>query len=102
MVIVQIASSNPASSEDIETNKLQPYRENKMGPYVTAYLKADLLPLTFVIGDGKEYNFEKEKYFNQPLKQDSGYIVFLRYFESKVNSIKHHGMVFRLVREFPL
>ena len=92
MVIVQIASSNPASSEDIETNKLQPYRENKMDPYVAAYLKADVLPLTFVIGDGKEYNFENKNYFNQPLKQDSGYIVFLRYFESKVNSIKHHGM----------
>ncbi len=88
MVIVQIASSNPSSSEDIETNELQPYSENKKGPYITAYLKADVLPLTFMIGDGKEYNSEKEKYFNQPLKQNSNYIVFLRYFESQVNIIK--------------
>ncbi|CAB3999522.1 Hypothetical predicted protein [Paramuricea clavata] len=52
-------------------------------PYVTAYLKADVLPLTIVIGDGNEYNSEKEKYINQPLKLNSIYIAFLRFFESQ-------------------
>ncbi len=85
MVIVQIASSNPVSSEDIETNKLQPHSGNKNGPYVTAYLKANVLPLTFVIGDGKDYNMiENEKYSNEPLGQNTSYIVFLRFFESRV------------------
>jgi hypothetical protein len=85
MVIVQIAQKIPTPVEDIETNDLKPYQNNSQYPYVTAYFKADVLPLTFVIGDGKEYNSEDEKYFNQPLKQITSYIVFLRFFETKVN-----------------
>ncbi|CAB4004031.1 High Incidence of Males (increased X chromosome loss) [Paramuricea clavata] len=83
MVIVQNAKSNSVLSENLRTSDLKPYQTNTKDPYVTAYLKADVLPLVFVIGEGKDYNSEKEKYFNQPLKQNSSYIVFLRYFESE-------------------
>ncbi|CAB4042861.1 tenascin-like isoform X4, partial [Paramuricea clavata] len=83
MVIVQNAKMTSTLSENIKTSDLKPYRENMNDPYITAYLKADVLPLTFVIGDGKEYNSEQEKYINQPLKLNSSYIVFLRFFESQ-------------------
>ena len=73
--------------EKIQTNDLKPYQNNTQDPYITAYFKADVLPLTFVIGDSKKYEFERKTYFNQPLKQNSSYIVFLRFFENKVNSI---------------
>ncbi len=89
MVIVQIATKTPTPVEDIKKSDLKPYQDNTQDPYVTAYLKADVLPLTFVIGDGKEYNNStNKKYVNQPLKQNSSYIVFLRFFENQVNSIK--------------
>ena len=88
MVIVQNAKSSSIPSENLRTSDLKPYKTNIKDPYITAYLKADVLPLTFVIGDGKEYSSEKEKYFNQPLKQNSNYIVFLRYFENQVNISK--------------
>jgi hypothetical protein len=83
MIIVQIAPKN-RNVEDIGKSDLKPYQENTKDPYVTAYLKADVLPLTFLIGDGKEYNSEKETYFNQFLEHNSNYIVFLRFFESQV------------------
>ncbi|XP_028399361.1 uncharacterized protein LOC114522811 [Dendronephthya gigantea] len=83
MVIVQKAASSSLQSQNIETSKLKAYQANTQDPYVTAYLKTDDLPLMFVIGDGKEYNFKTEKYFNQPLTTNSSYIVFLRYFESQ-------------------
>ncbi|CAB4004623.1 Receptor-type tyrosine- phosphatase F [Paramuricea clavata] len=83
MVIVHNATAGSSiPSANFQTNNLGPFQENIQDLYVTAYLKADVLPLTFVIGDGKEYNSEKQKYFNQPLKQNSSYIVFLRFFES--------------------
>jgi hypothetical protein len=85
MVIVQLVTSSQTPSGNIKTSKLKAYQTNTQDPYITAYLKPDVLPLTFVIGDGKEYNCEKEKYFNQPLDQNSSYLVFLRYFESQVN-----------------
>jgi hypothetical protein len=88
MVIVQNAKITSTPSENLKTGDLKSYQENMNDPYVTAYLKADVLPLTFVVGDGKEYNNEKEKYFNQPLKLNSSYIVFLRFFESQVNISK--------------
>jgi hypothetical protein len=88
MVIVQNAKSSSTPSENLRTSDLQPYKANINDPYVTAYLKTDVLPLTFVIGDGKEYNSEKEKYVNQPLKQNSSYILFLRFFENQVNISK--------------
>jgi hypothetical protein len=84
MVIVQNAISSSVLSENLRTSNLKPYQANTKDPYVTAYLKADVLPLVFVIGDGKDYNSEKEKYSNQPLKQNSSHIVFLRFFESEV------------------
>ncbi len=84
MVVVQNVPSSQAPNEDIKTSDLKPYQTNTQDAYITAYLKADVLPLTFVIGDGKEYNSEREKYFNPPLKQNSNYIVFLRFFESQV------------------
>ena len=88
MVIVQNAKSSSTPSENLRTSDLKPYKANKNDPFVTAYLKTDVLPLTFVIGDGKEYNSEKEKYVNQPLKQNSNYIVSLRFFENQVNICK--------------
>jgi hypothetical protein len=85
MVIVQLVTSSQTPSENIKTRELKPYQPNTQDPYITAYLKSDALPLTFVIGDGKEYNSEKEKYFNQPLVHNSSYLVFLRFFEIQVN-----------------
>jgi hypothetical protein len=87
MIFVQVAPKN-RGVEEIGKSDLKPYQENMNVPYVTAYLKADVLPLTFVIGDGKEYNSEKEKYFNQLLEHNSNYIVFLRFFESRVQSVR--------------
>jgi hypothetical protein len=95
MVVVQIATKNPTPVEDIKTSHLKPYQTDTQAPYITAYLKVDVLPLSFVIGDGKQYNFENKNYLNQPLKQNSTYIVFLRFFESQVNSIKYRTCVFR-------
>ena len=92
MVIVQSAKSSSTLSENLRTSDLKPYQANISDPYVAAYLKTDVLPLTFVIGDGKEYNSEKEKYVNQPLKQNSSYIVFLRFFENQVNISKRWGL----------
>jgi hypothetical protein len=83
MIIVQVAPKIN-EVEDIGESDLKPYQANTQDPYVTAYLKADVLPLTFVIGDGMQYNSEKQRYSNQPLKQNSSYIVFLRFFESPV------------------
>ncbi|XP_028399530.1 uncharacterized protein LOC114522942 [Dendronephthya gigantea] len=83
MVIVQKATGSSLQSENIETSKLKAYQTNTQDPYVTAYLSTDDLPLPFVIGDGKEYNFKTGKYLNQPLTTNSSYIVFLRYFESQ-------------------
>ena len=83
MVVVQIAPKTLTQVEDIQTTDLKPYQTNTKDPYVTAYFKADILPLTFVIGDGKEYKFESKRYINHPLKQNSSYNVFLRFFETK-------------------
>ncbi len=94
MVIVHIATKTPTPVEDIKNRDLIPYLANTQDPYITAYLKADLLPLTFVIGDGKRYNFENKNYFDQPLKQNSSYIVFLRFFENQVSSINDIACVF--------
>ncbi|CAB4005118.1 Down syndrome cell adhesion molecule homolog isoform X1, partial [Paramuricea clavata] len=83
MVILQLVTSSQTPSENIRTSEFKPYQTSTRDPYITAYLKSDVLPLTFVIGDGREYNSEKEKYFNQPLEQNSSYLVFLRFFESQ-------------------
>ena len=87
-VMVIVATETRRIVESIRTNELKPYQANRNDPYITAYLKADILPLTFVIGDGKEYNSEKGKFFNQPLIQNSSYFVSLRFFENQVNSAK--------------
>ena len=84
LIIVQSAPNNPTSSGNLRTSDLKPYQKNIKDPYVTAYLKANVLPRTFVIGDGKKYNSEKETYLNQPLRQDSNYIVFVRFLENEV------------------
>ena len=89
-VMVIVATEKRKTVEDIETNELKAYKANTKDPYITAYLKTDVLSSPFVIGDGKEYNSEKEKYVNQPLKQNSSYIVFLRFFENEVNSAKQN------------
>ena len=89
MLIVQIAPEFPTPVEDIETDDLKPYQNNLQDPYITAYFKADVLPLLFVIGDGKQFNFGNESYYNQPLKQNSSYIVFLRFFETNVKFFKN-------------
>ncbi|XP_028402594.1 receptor-type tyrosine-protein phosphatase F-like isoform X2 [Dendronephthya gigantea] len=83
MVIVQSSANDQVSSEDIKTSDLKNFQSNTRDPYITAYLKADVLPLMFVIGDGKSYNSEDENYHNQPLTANSNYVVFLRFFESQ-------------------
>jgi hypothetical protein len=87
IVIVESSIRSLTPSENLIAKDLKPYQGNSEGPYVTAYLKAAVLPLTFVIGDGKEYNSEEEKYFNQPLQKNTNYIVFLRFFENQVYEI---------------
>ena len=86
MVIVESSIRSSVRSENLMTNDLKTYLTDTEDPYVTAYFKADVLPLTFIIGDGKEYNSEDGNYTNQPLKQDTNYIVFLRFFEKQVNN----------------
>ena len=85
MIIVQKVTNSQTPSENIETSKLKPYEANTQDPYITAVLRTDFWRSTFIIGDGKEYNSDKGSYLNQPLKQNSSYIVFLRFFENKVN-----------------
>ena len=87
MVIILNARSSSRFSENIETTELKSYQTKTKDPYITAYLKADVLPLTFIIGDGKEYNSESRNFFNHPLNPDSNYTVLLRFFESEVNFI---------------
>ena len=90
MVIVQIASKTPTPVENIQTNDLKPYQNNTHAdPYITAYFNTDNLPSKFVIGDGKEYEFKNRSYYNHPLRQNSSYIVFLRFFETKVNYVEN-------------
>ena len=84
-IIVQSAGKNPTSSGNLRTSDVKPYQTNVEDPYITGYIKADTLPLLFVVGDGKNYNSDKETYLNQPLKQNSSYIVFVRYFENQVS-----------------
>ncbi|XP_028399358.1 uncharacterized protein LOC114522809 [Dendronephthya gigantea] len=86
MVIVQSSANDQVSSKDIKTSDLKNFQSNTRDPYITAYLKADVLPLMFVIGDGKSYRSEEENYHNQPLTANSNYVVFLRFFESLVCS----------------
>ena len=83
-MIVQNANNSTTPGENLRTKDLKLFQENLKSPYVTAYFKADVLPLTFVIGDGREYNSEEEKFINHPLQQNSNYIVFLRFFENQV------------------
>ena len=87
MIIVQIAPETPTAVKDIKTDVLKPYQNNSQDPYITAYFNTDNLPLTFVIGDGKEFDLKNKSYYNHPLEQNSSYIVFLRFFETKVNHI---------------
>ncbi|XP_028399357.1 uncharacterized protein LOC114522808 [Dendronephthya gigantea] len=84
LIIVQRAtSSSQTPSEDIKTSKLRPYQSDTQDLYITAYLRADVLPLSFVIGDGKKYSYENVTYVNQPLQPNTSYNVFLRFFESQ-------------------
>ena len=82
MVVVQNTNAVTTSSENIKTTDLKPHQSEKNDPYITAYFKADMLPLTFIIGDGEK----RRNFSNQPLKQNSSYAVFLRFFESEVNT----------------
>ena len=83
MVIVESSIKSPIQSENLRPSDLKPYQENIKGPYVTSFIKADVLPLMFVIGDGKEYNSKDQQYSNQPLQQNSNYIVFVIFFENQ-------------------
>jgi hypothetical protein len=85
MVIVQIAPKTPTPVEDIQTNDLRPYQTDTQDPYVAAYFKANILPFTFIIGDGKEYKFKNKIYYNHLLKEGTSYIVFVRFFDTKVH-----------------
>lgn len=87
MVIVKIATSNQIPSEDIRTRDLKPYIKNTKDPYITAYFRINTEnPMMFVIGDANEYKFKNTNYLNQPLKQNTSYTVFLRFFEYQVRS----------------
>ena len=79
MVIIRSAKSSSRISENIETTELKSYQTKTKDPYITAYLKADILPLTFIIGDGKEYNSESRNFINHPLNPDSSYTVLLSF-----------------------
>jgi hypothetical protein len=87
MVIVQIATKSPTPVEKIPTNDLKAYTSNTQDLYIAAYFETDILPLTFEIGNGSEHYHNSQKFMNQPLKQNTSYIVFLRFFENKVNLI---------------
>ncbi|XP_028413335.1 uncharacterized protein LOC114536208 isoform X2 [Dendronephthya gigantea] len=83
MIIVQRTTNRPAPREDDDTNKLKLCQENNQDRYVAAYLRAELLPLSFVIGDDKEYNSENVTYVNHYLQGNTSYRVFVRFFESE-------------------
>ena len=89
MVIVQIAPKSPTPVNDIETNDLKPYQNyTHTDPYITAYIKTDVLPMFFLIGNGTVFTFDNRNYYNHPLQENSSYIVFLRFFETKVIILK--------------
>ena len=89
MVIVQSASGSRGKVENIKTKDLKPYKASRGGRYIAAYFAINSgSPFTFVIGDGKEYQFKQKTYLNKPLEQNSTYVMFLRYFEKVNNSIK--------------
>ncbi|XP_028402428.1 receptor-type tyrosine-protein phosphatase S-like [Dendronephthya gigantea] len=83
MIIVRTTENFSKPVEEIETSDLKPYQSNTQDPYITDYLKTDVLPSSFVIGDGKEYSYENGTYVNQPLQPNTSYNVFLRFFESQ-------------------
>ncbi|XP_028402580.1 receptor-type tyrosine-protein phosphatase delta-like isoform X10 [Dendronephthya gigantea] len=83
MIIVKTAENILKPVEEIKTSDLKPYQSNTQDPYITAYLKTDVLPSSFVIGDGKEYKYKNMIYVNQRLQPNSSYNVFLRFFESQ-------------------
>ncbi|XP_028402571.1 receptor-type tyrosine-protein phosphatase F-like isoform X3 [Dendronephthya gigantea] len=83
MIIVKTAENFSKPVEEIETTDLKPYQTNTQDPYITDYLKTDVFPSSFVIGDGKDYNYENVTYVNQPLQPNTSYNVFLRFFESQ-------------------
>ena len=87
MVVVQVGTKSPRPIENIKTIELQPYRSNKTDLYVAAYLNVERVASTFVVGNGKTYKLNDINYFNKPLKQNSSYRVFLRFFENEVNFI---------------
>ena len=95
MVIVQIGTKSQRSVEEIKTSYLKPYQENTRDFYVTAYLKAADRSPSFVIGDSKEYSSANKTYFNQPLTENTDYIVFLRFFESEVSITFKNEYCFR-------
>ena len=97
MVIVRVASrNNSIPVDDIKTDELQPYHPNETDHYITAYFKVHSgTPSTFVIGDGKTYEFDDRNYTNNPLKQNSGYAVFLRFFGNEVNSMQAERFALR-------
>ena len=98
MVIVRIASRNNSRPVDnIKTDELKPHQPNKADPYIAAYFNVDSgTPTTFVIGDGKTYEFDNIDYTNSPLKENSSYIVFLRFFGKEVNSMQAEYFAVRL------
>ncbi|XP_028402584.1 receptor-type tyrosine-protein phosphatase F-like isoform X2 [Dendronephthya gigantea] len=84
IIIVKIDSGETTPVENIKTNSLRSNKSTSDGkPYITAYLKSDVLPKMFVIGDGEKYNSKTEIYSNQPLTNNTKYIAFLRFFESE-------------------
>ena len=101
MVIVRVASgSNSRPVGDIKTDELQPYCPNETDPYITAYFNVDSgTPSTFVIGDGKTYEFDDRNYTNNLLKQNSSYAVFLRFFGNEVNSMQAGYFALRLLTQ---
>ena len=84
LVIVQAATNKKKTSDLYASNEVKPFSAGSSDPYVTAGFKHSNLPTTFVIGDGNSYTFGGENYINQPLKENTIYILFVMYIESEV------------------
>ena len=82
LIIVQAATTSTKISDAYQNNELRPFSTGASVPYVTARFSYNNLPNTFVVGDGGRTS--NKKYINQPLKANTEYILFVRFFETEV------------------
>ncbi|XP_028417344.1 receptor-type tyrosine-protein phosphatase F-like [Dendronephthya gigantea] len=83
MIVVKSEKGEQTAVEDIETNHLKSFSADTANLYIAAYLNVSDLSSSFVIGDKKNYSFNEKKYFNQALKPNTSYSVFLRFFKNQ-------------------